>query len=121
MRVDKWVWAVRMVKTRTLANEFCDKGRVKINDEKAKPSKLLKIGDIVELREKQIIKKYQVVKFIQKRVGAPLASACFIDLSPEKDPSAKLVGFFGKRAKGEGRPTKKNRRQIEDFKENFWD
>lgn len=120
MRVDKWIWAVRMVKTRTIANEFCDKGRVKINDEKAKPSKFLKMGDIVELREKQIIKKYQVVKLIPKRVGAPLAAECFVDLSPERDPLVKLVRPFGRRAKGEGRPSKKERRQIDEFKSEFW-
>jgi ribosome-associated heat shock protein Hsp15 len=118
MRVDKWIWAVRMVKSRTLAGTMCKQGKVLINNEKIKSSKILKLDDIVTVNYKGISKVYKVIGFIPKRVSADLAAKNYEDLSPtpatKKDQN--LVEFQqGQREKGEGRPTKKDRRDIDKF------
>ncbi len=119
MRVDKWIWAVRMVKSRTLAGECCKRGQVWINQEKAKPAKTLHIGDIVEVEIKSVYKKYKVTGFIPKRVSAELAAQNFEDLTPKAEQtqtSSTEPQFWGQRKKGEGRPTKKDRRKIDEAK-----
>lgn len=124
MRVDKWIWAVRMVKTRTLAGDLCKKGNVLINDIKAKPAKEIKIGDTIQVTQKQIIKKYKVTGLIPKRVSAELAAKNYQDLSPITEKTTKNSPDYyqpnaPKRAKGEGRPTKKDYRQIINIRENW--
>lgn len=120
MRVDKWIWAVRMVKSRTLAGQMCKAGKVMVNDEKAKPSKELKLDDVVEVYHKSVLKRYRVLGFIPKRVSAELAAVNYEDLSPEPEAPDKLNEFYelpqGKREKGEGRPTKKDWRDIDKVK-----
>ena len=121
MRVDKWIWAVRMVKSRTLAGQMCKSGKVTINGEKAKPSKDLKLDDIVEVDHKSVLRVYKVTGFIEKRVSAELAAQNYEDLSPEPemdqhssyDPDRP---FWGQREKGEGRPTKHDARKIREAK-----
>lgn len=120
MRVDKWIWAVRMVKSRTLAGTMCKAGKVFINGEKAKPSKDLKLGDRVEVAHKSVVKDYEVTGFIEKRVSAELAANNYIDHSPEPeatfDPRENNYELpQAVRTKGEGRPTKKDRRAIDEF------
>ncbi|MEM7273647.1 MAG: RNA-binding S4 domain-containing protein [Actinomycetota bacterium] len=115
VRVDKWLWAVRVFKTRTAATSACTAGRVAVNDEPAKPATKITVGDVVSARrgDRQMI--YRVVTPIEKRVGAKLVADCVEDLSPpapERTVPA-LAPPGGARARGEGRPTKKERRDID--------
>ena len=119
IRIDKWLWAIRLYKTRSLASEACAAGKVKIEGESVKASYLIKAGQIVHLNkqgEKWIIKS---IKLIEKRVGAPLAIACYEDLTPPEEKNKLLfpATFYEVRDKGTGRPTKKNRREIDKFKD----
>lgn len=121
VRIDKWLWAVRMYKTRTLATEACASGKIKIEGESVKASYLLKAGQTIHLNkqgEKWILKS---VKLIEKRVSAPLAVECYEDLTPpeEKNKLQFPASFYEVRDRGIGRPTKKDRREIDKFKE--WD
>ncbi|MDB5226152.1 MAG: RNA-binding domain protein [Bacteroidota bacterium] len=119
IRIDKWLYAVRLYKTRTLAADACAAGKIKIEGETIKASHLLKIGQTVQITkqgEKQIVK---CLKLIEKRVGAPLAAECYEDLTPpeEKNKLSFPASFFEVRDKGTGRPTKKDRRDIGKFKD----
>ena len=125
-RIDKWLWAVRIFKTRTLAANNCKKGNVKINDDKVKPSSNVQFADIVSVHKNGFNLSFQVEKIISKRVGAPLAIKCYSDLTPEEELNKFKHWFVGKgrpeiREKGAGRPTKKERRVLEDFKDGFFD
>lgn len=120
MRIDKWLWSVRMFKTRTLATEACAAGKIKIDGESLKASYLLKIGQTIHINrqgEKTILK---AVKLIEKRVSAPLAVLCYDDLTPpeEKNKLQFPSVFYEVRDRGIGRPTKRNRRDIDKFKDN---
>lgn len=120
MRVDKWIWAVRMTKTRTLAAKFCDQGKVLINEQKCKGSKVIKVGDHITVYKESVL-IYEVTGFIPKRVSAKVAAKHYIDRSPEKEPSTNHSSDpdWGRRAKGEGRPTKKDWRDLQAWKEDF--
>lgn len=115
VRVDKWLWAVRVFKTRTAATSACTSGRVKVNDEAAKPATKITVGDVVEARRGDRVIVYRAALLIEKRVGAKLVEACADDLSPpepaKSDPVLAPPG--GARSRGEGRPTKKERRDID--------
>lgn len=119
IRIDKWLWAIRLYKTRTLATDACINGKVKIDGESVKASYMLKCGQTIHLNkqgEKWIIKS---LKLIDKRVGASIAITCYDDLTPpeEKEKLKFPSVFFEVRDKGIGRPTKKDRREIDKFKE----
>lgn len=120
MRIDKWIWAVRMVKSRTLAGQMCKAGRVLVNGEKVKPSRDIKLEDLVEVQHKSVLKRYRVQGFIEKRVSAELAALNYEDLSPEPEkfdtPNEAFQLPQGQRAKGEGRPTKKEWRTLNKAK-----
>lgn len=124
MRVDKWIWAVRMVKSRTLAGDLCKRGKVEVNERKAKPATAIKIDDIVTVTNGRVWKKYKVTGFIPKRVSAELAAKNYEDLTPaapdepahQKMPRLK---YWGQRIKGEGRPTKKDWRDIDRAKNQY--
>jgi ribosome-associated heat shock protein Hsp15 len=115
VRVDKWLWSVRAFKTRTAAGVACTSGKVTVNDEPAKPATQVSIGDVVEARRGDRSLVYRVVELIEKRVGAARAAECYEDLSPPRpkksDPVLTPPG--GARARGMGRPTKRERRQID--------
>lgn len=118
LRIDKWLWSVRIYKTRTLATEACAAGKIKIDSESIKASYLLKVGQIITINrqgEKLIIK---CLNLIEKRVSAPLAVKCYEDLTPpeEKNKLHFPSAFYEVRDKGIGRPTKKDRRDIDKFK-----
>jgi ribosome-associated heat shock protein Hsp15 len=104
-----------LYKSRTLASEACDGGKVKIDGNHLKASKMLSIGDVLHIRHNHSLKIYKVISLIEKRVNASLAAACFEDLSPPEDPSDFIPSAFAQRDKGMGRPTKKERRNIDDF------
>lgn len=115
VRVDKWLWAVRVYKTRTAATTACTAGRVRIGDEPAKPATRVQIGDVVEARRGDRTITYRVVGLVEKRVGAKSVEGLVEDLSPpptrRPDPLDAPPGAA--RARGEGRPTKKERRDID--------
>jgi len=109
--VDIWLWAVRLTPTRSAATELCRAGRITINGAPAKPSSTVRVGDRLEGRIAQRQRVVQVVQVINKRVGAPVAAECLVDHSPvvERDGEAPVL----QRDRGAGRPTKRDRRQID--------
>ena len=115
VRVDKWLWSVRAFKTRTAAGAACTSGKVTVNDEPAKPATKVSVGDVVKARKGDRHLALRVVELIDKRVGAARAGECYEDLSPPRpkksDPVLTPPG--GARARGMGRPTKRERRQID--------
>lgn len=114
LRADKWLWAVRVFKTRSVAADACNAGKVKVDGDSIKPAKELKVGDTIHITREQQRLVYKVVKLIAKRVGAPEAQACYEDLTPTDEQEGKLpsVFFFPNRDRGAGRPTKKERRDM---------
>ncbi len=117
VRVDKWLWSVRVYKTRSQATEGCKSSRVLVNDEVAKPSTKLVVGDMVEARLKERTIKYQVVQLLEKRVGAAVAAEAYEDHSPpEIRSSHPAETMIGVRDRGQGRPTKRDRREIQRFR-----
>ena len=117
-RIDKWLWSVRIFKTRTSAAEACKKGRIQINGVQCKPSKTVKEGDTVSVRKAPVTYTFKVLQAIENRVGAKLVPQMMENITP-KDQYDLLemnrIGGFVKRAAGLGRPTKKDRRDMEDF------
>lgn len=117
-RIDKWLWAVRIFKTRTIAAEACKKGRISINDVPAKPSKSVREGDIVKVRKAPVTYTFKVLQTIENRVGAKLVPEMMENqTTPDQYNILEMnrIGSFVKRAAGLGRPTKKDRRDMEDF------
>ncbi len=119
VRLDKWLWAVRLFKTRTLASEACRGGRVKINGENAKPSRDIKAGEIIEIQLAGILKKVEVVQPAKNRVGPKLVADLMIDHTPAE--AYERLEFMHQmkteqRDRGTGRPTKKDRRDISRIK-----
>ncbi|RMF24971.1 MAG: RNA-binding S4 domain-containing protein [Bacteroidetes bacterium] len=124
VRVDKWLWSVRIFKSRTQATDACRGGKVRLNGEPLKPSYPLEVGLVLEVRKNGFNFRYKVLKLIEKRVGAPLAQQCYEDLTPQEELDKFRNWFVGKaaaekREKGAGRPTKKERRIIERFKDDW--
>ncbi len=121
-RIDKWLWSVRIFKSRTLANTACKSGRVKIGESTLKASYLVSPEEILSVRKGGYNFEFRVLKIISKRVGAELARPCYEDLTPEDELNKYNTWFVGKasaekREKGAGRPTKRDRRELEEFKE----
>ena len=121
VRVDKWLWSVRIFKSRTIATDACKSGKVRMDDNAVKASQTVQRGDLLEVRKDGFIFQYKVVDLIEKRVGAPIAQTCYEDLTSEEELNKYKDWFVGKagvekREKGAGRPTKRERREIEDFK-----
>jgi ribosome-associated heat shock protein Hsp15 len=115
---------VRIFKTRTLASDSCKSGKVRLNDKRAKASTEVKIGDVVQAKKNGFNFEFKVLDVIQKRVGSPIALTCYEDVTPEEELKKYEAWFVGKaqperRDKGEGRPTKKQRRTIDGFKEEY--
>ena len=117
VRVDKWLWAVRVYKSRSMANEACVSNRVLVNGETAKPATKVAVGDTVEARRKDRTVVYRVVQPLEKRVGAALVPDAVEDLSPPMPTkSSAEQAVAGVRERGAGRPTKRDRRRIEDLR-----
>ena len=117
-RIDKWMWAVRIFKTRTIAAEACKKGRISINGAQAKPARMIKPGDIIQVKKSPITYSFKVLQAIEKRVGAKLVPDVMENVTTpdqyELLEMSKISGFID-RAKGTGRPTKKDRRDLDEF------
>jgi ribosome-associated heat shock protein Hsp15 len=111
-RVDSWIWAVRLVKTRSLAAAECRAGHVSVNGEKAKPAQAVRAGDEVRVRQGQLERIVQVARIVTKRVGPPVAAQCFVDLTPPPPPRSEVT-VVAQRDRGAGRPTKRERRDID--------
>ncbi|WP_042367413.1 RNA-binding S4 domain-containing protein [Streptacidiphilus neutrinimicus] len=111
VRVDAWIWSVRLAKTRSAAGTACRAGHVRVNGERAKPAQLVRPGDEVRVRQEGRERIVIVQKTVAKRVGAPVAAECLIDNSPPPPPRELLA--VPVRDRGAGRPTKRDRRDIE--------
>jgi ribosome-associated heat shock protein Hsp15 len=112
VRVDRWLWAVRLVKTRSGAAQACRAGHVQVNGARAKPAAPVKVGDTVRLRVGDRERVIEVVRLLETRVGAELAATCLIDRSPPPPPRDPLARQ-GYRPAGAGRPTKRQRRDLD--------
>ena len=117
-RIDKWMWAARIFKTRSMAAEACKKGRVQLNGAQAKAARMVKPGDIVQVRKPPVTYSFKVLQPIEKRVGAKLVPEVLENVTTpdqyELLEMSRASGFVN-RAKGTGRPTKKDRRSLEEF------
>lgn len=113
-RVDRWLWAVRAHKTRSAATSACQAGHVQVNGSPAKPATKVVVGDRVSARVGDRQRELEVVRVIDKRVGAAVAAECVIDHSPPPPPR-ELVAPAGVREPGSGRPTKRDRRTLDRY------
>jgi ribosome-associated heat shock protein Hsp15 len=114
-RIDRWLWAVRLYRTRSAATEACAGGHVKVNGVTAKPSTPVRIGDRVEARLHHRDRIFEVLRPIDKRVGAAVAAECLVDHSPPPPPKEETFPNFD-RDPGAGRPTKRDRRRLDRFR-----
>jgi ribosome-associated heat shock protein Hsp15 len=111
-RVDRWLWAVRLFRTRSAAAEACRAGHVPVNDTRVKPAATVRVGDRVRVRGGPRERVVEVARVIEARVGAPVAAECFVDHSPAPPPR-ETTPVFAVRDRGAGRPTKRERRDLE--------
>jgi len=120
VRIDKWLWAVRLFKTRTLATEACKKGKVVIQNVQVKPSRNVKVGDIICIKRNPILFSFKVLALSENRMNAKLVEGFMENVTTsdqlELIELSKLAGQTG-RDRGTGRPTKKERRELDDFTE----
>ena len=115
-RVDRWLWAVRVYKTRSAATDGCRGGHVRVNGTPAKPATPVRVGDRVEATVHDRLRSLEVVQVIDKRVGAPTAAACVVDHSPPPPTADERRAALFTREPGAGRPTKRDRRQMDRFR-----
>ena len=113
VRLDVWIWSVRLAKTRSQASDACKGGHVRVNGDKVKPAQALKIGDQVRVRRADGWERIvTVTRLIAKRVGPPAAAECYVDQSPPP-PAREFAGPVAVRDRGAGRPTKRERREVD--------
>lgn len=121
--MDKWLWAVRVFKTRSIATDAVKKGRVEVNDVIVKPSRMLKVGDIVKVRKSPVTYSFRVIQLVQNRLGAKLVPEYMENITPQSEldilDMVRIAGFVDRR-KGLGRPTKKEGRELEQFTSELW-
>ena len=118
VRIDKYLWSIRVYKTRTEATTACNGGKVRLNGADTKPSKSVKVGDTIVVRKGPVTYTFKVLQLIDKRQGAKLVPQYAENLTPEEEMAklhAPVETFFLKRDRGAGRPTKKDRRQMDDL------
>jgi len=117
-RIDKWLWASRIFKTRSIAADACKNGRVVVNNANVKPSRPLKVGEVVHVRKPPITYSFRVLKCIEQRVGAKLIPEIYENVTDPKQyellEMSRISGFID-RQRGTGRPTKKDRRAMDAF------
>lgn len=120
VRIDKWMWATRIFKTRTIAVEACKKGRVMIGGVTVKPSRMIKVGDVIQVRKPPITFSFRVLALTERRMGAKLVPEYLENVTtPDQYEILEMnrISGFVNRSKGMGRPTKKERRELEQFTE----
>jgi len=119
-RVDKWLWCMRVFKTRTIATDACKKGRVSVGGAVVKPSRLVKVGDIIDVKKPPVTYKFRILAVAPNRLGARLVPEYLENLTPQSEydllEMTKISGFVD-RHKGLGRPTKREGRELSRFKE----
>lgn len=118
VRIDKWMWAVRLFKTRSLAAEACKKGKITINGQKVKPSKLVEVGEIIQIRRSPILFSFKILALSQNRMNAKLVPNFMEQVtSPDQLELLELLKLDknAQRERGTGRPTKKERRDLDEF------
>lgn len=119
-RIDKWLWAMRVFKTRTIATEACKKGRVELGGAAVKPSRVIKVGDTVSVKKPPITYTFRVLKLSENRLGAKLVPDYLENLTPQSQydmlEMTRISGFVDRR-KGLGRPTKRDSREMSRFRE----
>ncbi len=125
MRIDKWLWNVRIFKSRTKATNACKKGAIKIGESRLKPSSLITVNSKIEVRKDGFILEFLIKELIPKRVSATLAEPCYDNITPLEELNKFKNWFMGKapaerRDKGLGRPTKRERRDIDEFKDEIF-
>lgn len=118
IRVDKWLWAVRIFKTRNQATEACKKGRILIREQPVKPSRVLRINDIIQVKRPPVVYSFKVTGLLAKRLSARLVKDYIEDITPVQELEKLKVRetFFISRDKGSGRPTKKERRTMDKLR-----
>lgn len=124
LRIDKYLWAIRLFKTRTLATEACKAGRVKMNGQNIKASVVVKPGDIYQVSKGIEKKVIEVVELLYTRVESKIAVTKYKDITPLEETQGYKSMFHApvlKRDRGAGRPTKRDRREIDDLTENLFD
>ena len=118
VRIDKWMWATRIFKTRTLATEACKKNKVSISGVAVKPSRLVRAGDRIAIYKSPVTYTFRVLDITENRIGAKLVPQFLENITPPEEYEilelSKISGFVD-RAKGLGRPTKKERRDLDEF------
>ena len=117
-RIDKWLWASRIFKTRTIAADACKNGRVMVNDVLVKPSRMVKVGDVISVRKPPVTYSFRILKTIEQRVGAKLLPDIYENITtPDQYELLEMnrISGFVDRARGTGRPTKKDRRAMDAF------
>ena len=122
VRIDKYLWSIRVYKTRSEATDACKGGKIRLNGGDVKPSKTVKVGDVLVARKGPVTYTYRVLQLIDKRQGAKLVPIYAENLTPQEELDklrAPVETFFLKRDRGAGRPTKKDRRQMEDLWSNL--
>src|ERR1700744_5219973 len=123
LRIDKYLWAIRIFKTRTLASDACKAGRVKLDNQNIKPSHEVKIGEVYQVSKGIERKVLKVSGLLENRVDAKTAVDFYVDITPVEQTQAFKSMFHApvlKRDRGAGRPTKKDRREIDEFKDDFF-
>ena len=117
-RIDKWLWAARIFKTRSIAADACKNGRVTKNGVNIKPSHIVKVGETISVRKSPITYSFKILDAIEQRVGAKLIPGVYENVTPKEQyellEMSRISGFVD-RARGTGRPTKKERRDLDDF------
>jgi ribosome-associated heat shock protein Hsp15 len=118
LRIDKYTWAVRLTKTRSLASELISKGKIKINEVDVKPSRDVKVGDVIQVHKNSAVFSYKVLELLEKRVGPKLVSIYIEDITPIEEVEKYNAYQEAQRVyrdMGTGRPSKKDRRMLDDF------
>lgn len=124
LRIDKYLWAIRIFKTRSLATEACKAGRVKLNGQSIKPSYDVRVGDVFHVQKGIERKVLRVTALLEKRGDAKIAVQHYEDITPVEDTHAYKSVFHApvlRRDRGSGRPTKKDRREIDDLQKDWFD
>lgn len=125
MRIDKWLWCVRIFKSRTKATNACKKGNVKFGDNSLKPSALISPGQTIFIKKDGFRLEFKIVDLLDRRVSATLAQPCYENITPEAELNKFKNWYIGKapaefRQKGAGRPTKRERRELDEFKDEIY-
>jgi len=116
VRIDRWLWAARAYKTRPLAAQACDGGKVTVNGTSAKPHKLIRPGDLIEMTHTEGRRQWRVVDVAERRGPASVARTLYDDLTPPPPPRPPDDPFAPRRERGSGRPTKRERRQMDRWR-----